>query len=123
MKTTTLHQAAIALGEEAKRRAAEPLFTTPLLIEGKHTNGRELRITLPTGAVWLYDLPLEDRIPVMAADGRDSGLSKAAPERTVLVNLHLTAPKNAGVYQPTAEGIHPFLGVATRIGVERGAQS
>ena len=46
MKTTTLHQAAIALGEEAKRRAAEPLFTTPLLIEGKHTNGRELRITL-----------------------------------------------------------------------------
>lgn len=85
--------------------APPPGLTNPVLIEGVHTAGRELRITLPDGSVWLYDLPVED--------------PAAGTARTVLVNLHLSAPTHASVFRPTAEGIHPFLGVATRIGIER----
>lgn len=124
-------KAALALGEEAKRRAEEPFIaeaipaadSSPILIEGVHTNGRELRVTLPSGAVWLYDLPLPEKAVKIEANGEPSGFTAMPGKRTVLVNLHLTAPKHASVFQPTAEGIHPFVGVATRIGVERGARA
>jgi len=90
----------------------------PTLIEGRHTADRELRITLPTGAVWLYDFPLPPRI-VVAASGRETTVPDMLSARALLVCVDLASPRVATVFQPSAEGIHPFLGLATRIGVER----
>jgi hypothetical protein len=89
-----------------------------MLIEGRHSGGRELRVTLPNGAVWLYDLPLDPRTTRDAA-GNEHSAPEMLSQRTLLVGIHAGDPKHASVFQPTAEGIHPFLGFATRIGVER----
>jgi len=113
----SLHQAAIALGNEARRRGAEPILpfaegaedtTTaeapvPLLVEAKYHNG-ELTVAMPNGETWRYNLVSTAALPF---------------KRVLLACIDPTTPRQATVFAPGAEGIHPFAGVAARFGVER----
>lgn len=76
---------------------------TPLLIEGQ-LEGHKLAVTMPNGETWLYTLVTDDKVPF---------------KRCLLVCIHHRDPSTAACFRPTGEGIHPFLGVATRYGVER----
>lgn len=104
------YQAALALAKIAKSKGAEQILphsgedNTPILIEGE-INGRQLTVTMPNGEQWLYDVP---------AAGDDFAA------RTVLVAIIPAYPAAASVFQPSCEGIHPCIGMATRYGVETG---
>lgn len=93
--------AAIALGNTARRRAAEQAPDPYLLVEA--TCGDPFLIVLiPGGQVWKYT----------CAD-------QLAPGRTVLMLIETANPAKARVFRPSADGGHPFIGTASRIGVER----
>lgn len=108
-------EAARALGHEARRRGAEALFPEVfrddlpescrhLLIEGK-ISGCFLDVAMPNGETWRYRHGLD------AADGR-----------VLLVHIETSRPCVARIFNPTAEGIHPFAGEALRFGVEGGGK-
>jgi len=117
----TLMQAALGLAAVASAHTAgaadqghrlqEDPFTvtaptedpTPILIEGIFS-GRELHVCMPDGSTWKYLLP--DVAPI-------NGIS-----RTFTVMVNRAFPKTATVFQPTAEGIHPYVGTAERFAVE-----
>jgi len=106
----TQMQAAIALGREARKRAQEALFPQAdpaapephLLIEGI-CSGPFIRAAMPNGEVWLYSHGLD-------AEGR-----------TLLMHIDRSAPGFCRLFKPTAEGVHPFVCTALRVGVERQA--
>jgi hypothetical protein len=117
----TLMQAAVGLAAVASAHTAgatdqghrlqEDPFTvtaptedpTPILIEGIYS-GRELHVRMPDRSVWKYLLPAVEPT---------NGISRRF---TVMVNRAF--PKTATVFQPTAEGIHPYVGTAERFAVE-----
>jgi hypothetical protein len=104
-----IHAAALALGKEARRRGQEALFpalTTAaqgrfLLTEGV-MHGLFVDIAMPSGATWHYRHSLPE------SEGR-----------VLLCHIETAVPLTCGLFQPTAEGIHPYLGEATRFGVDR----
>jgi hypothetical protein len=75
----------------------------PILIEGIFV-GRELHVRMPDRSIWKYLLP--EVAPT-------NGIS-----RTFTVMVNRAFPKTATVFQPTAEGIHPYIGTAERFAVE-----
>lgn len=75
----------------------------PILIEGT-LEGNLVEVSMPNGSRWKYTLG-----------------DTCAALCTVLVSIDPTAPKVAHIFRPGPEGIHPFIGTASRFGVERGA--
>ena len=75
----------------------------PLLVEGIY-NDDILSVAMPNGEVWKYTLPLE---------------AQDLFRRVVMVCIHHRDHQFAACFRPSAEGIHPFVGVAARFGVER----
>lgn len=73
----------------------------PLLIEGV-LEGNLVEVIMPTGARWKYTLG-----------------DTCAALCTVLVSIDPASPQAAHVFRPGPEGIHPFIGTASRFGVER----
>lgn len=106
-----LFAAALALGTEARRRGAEailpasdhavPIASRFILTEGI-MHGMFVDVAMPSGAVWHYRHSLPE------SDGR-----------VLLCHIDTTVPLTCGLFQPTSEGIHPFLGSALRFGVDR----
>lgn len=70
----------------------------PMLIEG-HLEGSIIEVPMPNGETWRYTKPHTFAAPC-----------------PVLVCLHSKA--TALVFRPSAEGVHPFLGLARRFGVD-----
>lgn len=99
------HAAALRLESTAAARlghTAEP--TNPLLIEGILV-GRYLTVRMPNGELWKYTLAVAEPMGF---------------QRVLMCSITLAAPQTATVYQPTTEGIFPYVGTASRYGVERG---
>jgi hypothetical protein len=103
-RNTTLLGATVGLMAAAAQERLPAADTTPLLIEGSLV-GRELAVTMPEGAVWRYTLAVAEPL---------------ATERRMMALIDRHKPDAACVFQPSIEGIHPFVGVANRFGVERG---
>jgi hypothetical protein len=70
----------------------------PLLIEGR-LESSIVEVPMPNGEVWRFAKPHTWAAPC-----------------PVLVCLH--TEKTAMVFRPSAEGVHPFLGIARRFGVD-----
>ena len=101
--TSQTEENPFSLSANPQSAIANPQSETPLLIEGIYA-GHELHVRMPDRSVWKYLLP--DVTPT-------NGIS-----RTFTVMVNRAFPKAATVFQPTAEGIHPFVGVAERFAVE-----
>lgn len=70
----------------------------PLLIEGQ-LEGSIVEVPMPNGETWRFTKPHTFAAPC-----------------PVLVCLH--SKTSAMVFRPSAEGVHPFLGIARRFGVD-----
>lgn len=107
MKTASSPEHAAALRLEATAAArlghtTEP--STPLLIEGILV-GRYLTVRMPNGDRWQFTLAVPEPVGF---------------QRVLMVLIDLAAPQSALVFQPAREGIFPYVGTASRYGVERG---
>jgi hypothetical protein len=100
--------AALALGNEARRRAEEQFLETqdPYLLIDATCGDHFLTVQIPGGQIWKYTCA-----------------EMLAPGRTVLMLIETANPKNARVFRPSPDGGHPFLGTACRIGVDQGERS
>lgn len=70
----------------------------PILIEG-HLEGCVIDVLMPNGETWRFAKP-----------------DTCAAPCPVLVCIH--SEKTAYIHRPSAEGLHPFLGMARRFGVD-----
>jgi hypothetical protein len=102
---TTLLGACVGLMAAAQQERLPVADATPLLIEGSLID-THLQVVMPEGDTWRYNLMVSAPSPL---------------ERRVMVMIDRHKPGHACVFQPSIEGIHPFVGVANRFGVEKEA--
>lgn len=100
----TLLGACVGVMAAAQQERLPVAATTPLLIEGSLID-THLQVVMPEGDTWRYNLMVESPIPL---------------ELRVMVLIDRHKPSAACVFQPSIEGIHPFVGIANRFGVEKG---